>query len=340
MKSNKLNIFVCLTCGLIVVGFIFFSSDAKELQQNFHSLRFGWILAGVACMLLYWLLEALILHSMIKPLYPSQPFQKSFRVAMGGQYFNSITPFSTGGQPFQAYALTKQGLPLGIAMNGLLSKFILYQIALVVISSVLLSLRLTYFRQEVSNFSVVVLIGFFINLLVMLGLIGVALFHQATRRICRWIIGFLGKIKVLKSPEQKADYMDESLRQLSESFRQMFKNIPLMISGLLLSGVQLLCFMAVPFMVYRAFGLSEIDFLTIIAAHSFVMMVSAFIPVPGAGIGAEGFFHFFFCKFFTSESQLGLALILWRTITFYFTVFSGAFFAFGINPKTPRSEER
>lgn len=338
MKSNKLNIFVCLCCGLIVGGFVFFSAGAQSLAENFHSLRPFWVAAAVGCMVAYWLLETVILHGMIKPLHRAQTFRGSLRVAMGGQFFNSITPFASGGQPFQAYALTKQGVPLGIGMNGLLSKFILYQAALVIISAILLIARLPYFQQNVSNFSAIVLIGFLINLLVMLCLIGIALFQNTTRKVSRIIIRFLAKIKVLKEPEQKTAYMDSELDKFGACFKEMSQNLPIMIRGFLLSVVQLMVHLAVPYMIYRAFGLNEIDLLTILAAQAFVMMVSSFIPIPGAGVGAEGFFYFFFRQFFTADGQLGLALILWRVITFYLTVFVSAFFTVGSSKKTVSRE--
>lgn len=337
MKSNKLNIFVCLTCGLIIVGFVFFSSGVDSLVNNFNSLNFWWIAAAVGCMLLYWLLESVILHIMIKPMHKEQKFLNSFRVSMGGQYFNSITPFSSGGQPFQAYYLKKQGVQLGVAINSLLSKFIIYQVALVIISAILLILRLGYFQQKVSNFSFIVLIGFLINLIVMLCLIGFAVFKNTTRKISRGIIRLLAKIRIFKDPDEKIKYMDEELEKFSACFKEMVKDLPTMIYSFLLSIVQLIVYMAVPYMIYKAFGLNEIDFLTIIAAQSFVMMVSSFIPIPGAGVGAEGFFYFFFQQFFVKEGQLGLALILWRLITFYFTIVVGAFFAVKANKKIDKT---
>jgi uncharacterized protein (TIRG00374 family) len=335
VKNKKLNIFICVSCGLIVLGFVFFSSDAGALARQFHRLRLWWVAAAVGCMIVYWLLEAGILHRMLRPAYPGQRFLNSFRVAMGGQYFNAITPFASGGQPFQAYYLTRQGVPLGVAMNALLSKFIVYQAALVVVSAVLLILRLDYFRLSVSNFSLVVLVGFAINLLVMAALVAVALFPAFTDKLSRGIIRLLAKIRLVKDPQARIDYMDRELRQFRECFRKMTGQIPTILLALALSVAQLLVYMVIPYLLYRAFGLTAVDPLTIVAAQAFVMMVSAFIPIPGAGVGAEGFFYFFFQRFFTGDGQLGVALILWRVITFYLTLVAGAVFTLRAGERKP-----
>ena len=339
MKSNKLNILVLLLCGVIIIGFVFFSSGAENLARNFSSLDVRWVLAAILCMVLYWFLEAFILHILIKPLHKTQKFRDTVSVSMSGQYFNSVTPFASGGQPFQAYVLKKQGVELGVAINGLLSKFVLWQASLVVVSAVMLVLRLGYFRQNVSNFTFVVLVGFGVELGVMAAVLGMALFPDVMRRLSRWIIRALAKLRLVKNRDEKIAYMDNELIKFKTCFKHMLKDIPLLIVGFLLNALQLLAYMAVPYMIYRAFNLNEIDPLTIIAAQSFVMMVSSYIPIPGAGVGAEGFFYYFFQQFFRADGQVGVALILWRVITFYFTVLVGAFFTVQANKSKPREPQ-
>ncbi len=335
MKSNKLNILIIVSCAVVVIGFIFFNTGADNLLENLKTLKIGWIIMAILCMVLYWFLESIVLHIMLKPMHKSQKFKDSLCVSVGGQYFNAITPFSTGGQPFQAYILSKQGIQLGKVLNALFSKFIVYQIALVSVTAVLLLLRLEYFKQNVSNFSLIVLIGFIVNLGVMFWLLGIAIFQNFTRKISKAIILFLSKIKILKNPEDKIAYMDRELLSFGKYFRERIKDLPSFIISYLVSVAQLLSYMAVLYMLYRAFGLNEIDFLTIISAHAFVITMAAFIPVPGAGIGAEGFFYFFMKQFFIKEGQLGVAMILWRLITFYLTIVVGVVFAF-ISNKTAK----
>ncbi|MCR5082649.1 MAG: flippase-like domain-containing protein [Parasporobacterium sp.] len=341
MKSNKLNIFIIITCAAVVIGFIFFNTGADNLLENLKELKIGWVILAVLCMVLYWFFESIVLHIMLKPMHKQQKYKDTLALSVGGQYFNAITPFSTGGQPFQAYILTKQGVALGKGINALFSKFIVYQIALVLLTAILLLLRLDYFKQNISNFSLIVLIGFLVNLGVLFWLLGIAIFQKITRKIAGAIITFLAKIKILKSPESKRAYIDKELETFGVYFKERIKDIPSFLLAFLFSVLQLLSYMAVLYMLYRAFGLNEMDFLTIISAHAFVMTMAAFIPVPGAGIGAEGFFYFFMRQFFVKDGQLGVAMILWRLITFYLTIVVGVVFAFISNKTAKRmSKER
>ena len=332
-SSNWLNIFICLSCSAIVCFFIFFTADAKAVAKSFQYLNGWWILAAAGCMLGYWLFEAGILHVIIKADHKNQKFSQTFHVTMGGQYFNNVTPFASGGQPFQAYYLNKQGMPLGEAMNCLLTKFIVFQFSLVIFSAALLILRLGYFQQKVSNFSFIVLAGFAVNFCVMLFLLSFALWRKGTKKICHFVVKVLYKIHIVKDYDAKIAYIDGELDKFNACFKEMSKHVPTLILALVLSFFQQLIHMSVPFMIYKAFGLNEVDFVTMLAAQSFVSMVSAFVPIPGASGGAEGFFVFFFRQFFKAEGQLSVALILWRVITFYFTLIVGAFFTVGMGGK-------
>ncbi len=335
MKSNKLNIFVCLSSAILVIGYVFFSSEFDTLIHHINTLKYRWIAAAVGCMVVYWLLESAALHVMIKPMYGKQRFADTVRVSMGGQYFNNITPFATGGQPFQAYAMAKQGMPLGVAINSLLSKFIVYQLALVLVSTLLLIFRLGYFQENVPGFTAYVIIGYAIEVGVMLGVLSIAVFHNAVKKVSHWIIRVLYKMHFVKDPDGRTAYIDDELEKFQECFKVMIKDLPTMAVAFCFSVLQLLVFMAIPFAIYKAFSLQGIDLITILAAQSFVMMVSSFIPIPGASVGAESFFYFFFDKFF--GDGVGLAMILWRTITFYLTLIVGAVFAVRIQ-KSPSKQ--
>lgn len=338
-SSNLLNIFICLSCSVLVCGFIFFKVDRNAFMQYLHNLNGWWILAALGCMVGYWLFEAGILHVIIKADHKDHKFSQTFHVTMGGQYFNNVTPFASGGQPFQAYYLNKQGMPLGEAMNCLLTKFIVFQFSLVIFSAALLILRLGYFQQKVSNFSFIVLVGFAVNFGVMLFLFSLAFFKTPTKKLSHFAIKALHKIHIVKDYDAKIEYMDNELDKFNACFKKMSGHVPTLIMALILSFFQQLIHMSVTYMIYRAFGLHEVDFITILAAQSFVSMVSAFIPIPGASGGAESFFAFFFKQFFPDGAQRGVALIIWRVITFYFTLIVGAFFTIGMGGAKGKLEE-
>ncbi|MBP5288875.1 MAG: flippase-like domain-containing protein [Clostridia bacterium] len=339
MKSRKLDLFVCISCGVVIAGFVFFSSDRATLVSSFRDLKLWWILAACGCMVIYWLMESIALHLLLKKSDPGRSFKDSFKVAMGGQYFNAITPFSSGGQPFQAYYLTRQGMDVGDAAVGLLGRFLVYQTALVAVSTVLLILRMGYFREKVQNFALVVLIGYLINFIVLALLVAVGVFRGAAEKGCRWVIRAGGKLRLLKDPQKASEHAEKSLLRFHANFRALLRHGGRLWVGFFLSVIQLLAYLAVPWFIYLAFGLSGADPLTMLGAQGFVMMIASFVPIPGAGVGSEGAFYFFFRHLFPGDGQVAVAMILWRLITFYLTVVVGAGFAIRANKNNKPKEE-
>ena len=122
-----------------------------------------WLAASLGMMLLYWLLEAVILHLAVKRLHPQQRFSSTFHTSMIGQFFNCVTPSASGGQPMQALHMVKAGVPLGVASSSLLVKFIVYQGTLTLYSLMILLFHYRSFADKINGFGVLILIGFFIS---------------------------------------------------------------------------------------------------------------------------------------------------------------------------------
>ncbi|MBA5735222.1 flippase-like domain-containing protein, partial [Escherichia coli] len=70
---------------------------------------------------------------------------------MIGQFFNTITPMATGGQPAQLVMLTKQGMDAGRGSSVLLVKFIIYQAMVVLNFLVILIFGIHYLMTGVTQ---------------------------------------------------------------------------------------------------------------------------------------------------------------------------------------------
>ena len=99
---------------------------------------------------------------------------------MIGQLFNCITPFASGGQPIQAYYMTRGGMPVGKATSVLLAKFIVYQTVLALYSAGVLIFEYRNFAENIDGFSKLALIGFIVNAAVVVVLFCVGFFPKIT----------------------------------------------------------------------------------------------------------------------------------------------------------------
>lgn len=330
-KSKILNLVICGAAFVIMIVFLFFVDDPKEIWNAFCSASPLYMLLTVVCMLIYWFLEAVILHSVVREVHSKQKFKNSLSVSMIGQYFNCITPFASGGQPIQTYYLMKFGVPLGSALTALLSKFIVYQAMLTVYSAVILIFKLHYVVDTNPLMMPLVVIGFIVNTAVIAGLLMLAFFRKPTVKIAHFVIRLLGKIHIIKDLDSKLKFVDEEMEMYYKNFQFIKKRPILILKMCLFTLIQLTIYFSISFIIYLAFGLSGTDYLTIISCQAFILMISAFVPLPGALGAAEGSYVLFFKGIF--GGYVNLSTVIWRFLTFYMAIIVGMIFSVLVNKK-------
>lgn len=322
--KRKINIIIVALSIVALLAYVLLVDGVDNIWDIWVSSKKGWLLCGILAMIVYWLLESGILHSIVKSYYKPQKFKQTLRVSMIGQLFNCITPFASGGQPFQAYEMTKSGVPVGIATCSLLIKFIVYQTALTLSSAVVLIIKFSEF-SSISGFVYLVFIGFLINFGVLTFLFCIGFFKGFTMRMVNGFIKFCGKLRIFKNVDQKLERAAVEIDNFYLSFQDIKRNKKLFAFNTMASALQIIVYSAIPFFIYCAFGNTGESFFTIVAAQIFVAMITAFVPLPGAIGGAEVSFYMFFQIFFPSN-QLSMAILLWRLLTFYFPIIAGGVF--------------
>ena len=91
----------------------------------------------------------------------------------------------------------------------------------------------------------------------------------------------------------------------------------------------------VPVFVFYAFGNYDLSFFESFVASSFTYLIGSFVPIPGATGGLEYGFVDFFKVFISNTTMLSAGMLLWRLITYYFSMFLG-----GIILMTYRRKEK
>lgn len=326
MKFKKINLIFLVIVFVGVLAWAIHEDGVDNLANMFLSLNPFWLVGALLFIGAYWLLEAGILHDVLKAFHPSQKFRNSLTTSMIGQLFNCITPFSSGGQPMQAYHMVKTGVPLGISGSVLMIKFIIYQFCLTLYSIVVLIFYWYPFSQKVSGFGYLVFIGFTINFAVMLGLISVCFFRRFTRAMVGGLISLLHKIRIVKDKEKTLSYIDAELEEFHTCFLEIKKHKIMVLKASLLSIFQLTAFYLISYFILLSFGVVGTSPVMVIAAQAFVSMITSFVPLPGAAGGAEFSFKTFFSPFFPAGMSVNLPMLLWRMITFYLPILVGMLF--------------
>ena len=324
MKNYRLNFIIGIASGVIFVLLIIFTNGWMDLIHQMKNLQIQWIVVAAFAMLLYWILEAKALQSIVALMKKDYKFKQSFRVTMIGQYFNSITPFASGGQPMQMYALTKQDLGAGSSGSALMIKFIIYQSILTIYSLVLILWKSAFFKSKMSNLFYLIAIGFTINASVIICLIIFSRYRKLTQKLIIGLSKILGKFKLVKNISKLEGRINDNLDQFHDNMEIVKHSKKIMIKAVIYTTMQLTIYFSIPYFIYLSFGMTGATIGSMIAATAFVIMLTSFIPLPGAVGGAEGAFYMFFTLFFISNNIMA-AILLWRLITFYSCIIFGCY---------------
>lgn len=325
MRKNLFKLILGVLFSIGVFTYIVLSNGLSNLKKQLLMLNPYWIILAITAMIIYWILEAEVLHMIANSLRANISFKDSFKVTMTGQFFNSITPFATGGQPAQAYELSKNGVRIGVGGSILTGKFIVYQSVLTLYSLIILVFKLKFFSTRLSNFTHLATIGFAVNTAVIVFLILLSSYMNFSHLVLVFFCKRLEKFKIIKDSNKLIEKIEKQLILFRDSFVIIRSNPLLIFKTSILTMLQLLSFFIIPYFIYRAFGLKSDSIGNIIAAKALVIMITSFVPIPGASGGAEGSFYLFFSLFF-GKKIIGTAVLVWRIITFYFNLLVGGFF--------------
>lgn len=327
-KKSKLKAFLNITIFIVITALVLYFT----LKDNFHEVLNGilsanivWILFALVFVCGYWFFKSLIFYNFTKKFKKNYKFRKSFKLQLVTNFFNAITPFSSGGQPFQIYTLKRQGIELIDATNIIIENFIVYQIALVLLGIVsIISNGIFHIFKEVGILRQLVTIGFVINTLVIIGLFVIAFGKKINKWIVTHLISLLSKIKIIGDKEKTIEKWNNYINNFHNGAKLLISDRVEFIKMIIYALLGLICLYIIPvILLYSTGDFTSFNALLSIVACSYVMLIGSFVPIPGGTGGLEYGFIAFYGNFLTG-SNLHVIMILWRFVTYYFGMIVGA----------------
>jgi uncharacterized protein (TIRG00374 family) len=240
------------------------------------------------------------------------------------QFFDGITPSSTGGQPYQIYSLNKKNIKIVDATNITIQNFIVYQTALILLGLIaVISNNYLNLFENVGLIKKLIIIGFIINAMVIIGLFSLAFMKKINKIIMKFIIKILSKLKIIKNPQEIINNLNNYIETFHEGALILLKNKKEFIKTILYNFIGLILLYLIPAAI--VYGLGNYKAITpfeSVIASAHVMLIGAFIPVPGATGGLEYAFTQFYGVFIIG-AELTLVMLLWRFFTYYLGVIIG-----------------
>lgn len=323
VKSLRRNSIIIFLITIIVIYFVL-RDDLGAVVEVFSRINIWYILAAIALFFLSIFLRAFVNYKSI-----NQPnkitLKEAFKHNVIIQFFNGVTPFSIGGQPMEIYMIRRHNIKVADATNITIQNFIFYQFALVILGAGAVIYNFTFgIFPSVPFLRNLVLIGFFINALVAVLLIIVAVNKKVTKRLADFVHRLGTKFKVIKDKEKTEEKWKIKLEEFHNGAKELNGRKALLIYGVLLNVVSLACLYLVPLFVFFSLGeYTSITVVTSIVSTAYIMVMASFIPIPGGSGGVEFAYLQFFGNFI-SGPVLASSLLLWRCITYYLGMIVGA----------------
>ena len=324
MRNKKyfLNILIILLIG----GTSIYLSIGEQFDQvllSFQEAKISWIVIMGLIMFSYYLFDALSLWYFGKAYKQDYTFKQSFVNAISGTFFNGITPFASGGQFAQVYIFNKQGIVPTNSSSILLMCFICYQSVLVLYTGVVVLLKYNYFVTEQAGVFSLAILGFMINFAVILGLFGGAKSKRLQHFVTHNVLKLLCKMHIIKDYEMTCAKIEQYLADFREQLKFLQKNRMVLVKSCLCNFVKLTIIYSMPFFAAKALNLnvSWWEFLDFLGLCSFIYLINAFLPIPGASGGSEGIYVLLFS--FLGTVGTSSSLFLWRFMTYYLGLIIG-----------------
>jgi len=337
-KFNKqLLSWLFILLNIVVVAVIFITQSLEggikpisELFAEAPYYRFLFLGLGIMCVIL--LIEAVKFIFIIKSNTGKWRPLISLNVAVIGRYWDCITPFGSGGQPFQIYYLSKHGYKADNATSIPLTKYLFWQISFCIISIIVLitPIKIAYVGSLIKYLAWLGIIG---NLLLFSFMLLMSLNRKLGGKILNGVLKLLNKLKIIKNYDKAYNKAHETFDNYQKCIKSNLKNPLKFLLQLFFGILNILLNASIAYCIYLAFNYAYIldgtvvptSIVEIIALSILCDAASSLIPLPGGSGAAELSFIGLFGLMFKADMQFW-AMLFWRMFTYYGIIIIGLIF--------------
>ena len=302
-----------------------------SLKDNFNTIineiinvNIFWLVISFLLAISFWFFKAIATTRIANIFKKDYSIKQGMRLVLETNFFHAITPFAVGGQPYEIYSLKKSKLKITEATNVSIVNFIVYQIALVLLGIIAIVYNHHFvLLKENDLLKNLVVVGFLVNFIVIVALFLLTCTKKINKILMKFIIKVLNKIHIVKNKDEKIKQFNEYLNEFHQGAKILLQDKKLFIKLIFVHFIGLISSYLIPLTLAYAMGISSYTGIEAIVLSSYVMLIGAFVPIPGGTGGLEYGFMTFYGSFIKG-SKLNAIMLLWRFITYYFAMILGA----------------
>lgn len=327
MKNKKkliANLIILISLIIFIAIMITSFGDIEEIIINLKNVDIKYLLIIVGLLIIYLILWPLSLALIMKKEAPEVKLVREYQISATEFFFNGITPFSSGGQPFQVYSMSKVGIKVSKSTSIIMINFIIYQIVINIFSVLSIALYFNRIKDTISNFIYLAFIGFVINFIVLIFLLLVAI-SKKTGVILHKFLAWLGHFKLFNKINNIIPSFDQYVIDTQAAFKEISKKWKTVLLSTLLKIIALAIFYMIPFFGIKALGLdvSYNEIFYVIAMTCFALTMVVWLPTPGSSGGAEFAFSAIFVGLALNNGLSLSLMLIWRFATYYLVMIYG-----------------
>ena len=314
IQYGFLLLLICMTVYLVST-----TLDITLIPMIMKLVNKKFIFIGFLIMVLYIILECTIINILIKTIQKTKVRFLAVKIAMMGFYYNLVTPFASGSQPMQIYALNKYDINLSKSIAIVTNKTVLFQTVVTIYSAVIIFLNIEVLKNELPSMLVLMSIGMVMNIVSLLGGMLIVLTPNTMKIIVKVIVNILYRLNIFKSLNKKIHTINKFIDEYSYSIKLFIKNKKALCLSIILTIIQLTVFFSMSYCVYKAFNLNGLSLFEVLSLQVFLYMSVSPIPTPG-NVGAnEVAFLTIFANVFPGNI-IGYSVFLYSIYVYYFLV--------------------
>ncbi len=331
-KSALWMILLIILCGLgIIVMFqlaqSFAQGDSATLKEIIGNMNYRFF--GLAIIVLILMMTTDILKFVIITHATTKKFKlrASAKLTFVGRYYDNITPFAVGGQPFQIAYLSKRGFTAGQASAIVLIKYFIQMFCWLAVALVLM-VSDSAVMQGMGAIEISIKIGAWVgfaansippSFILLFCLVP----NFADKLLCK-VVDIGHKLKIVKNKQKQIDKAHRAAEDFVSSFKLMSKAPLHFVVVVLLCLIEPIITLSFPYFLVVAIANQAPSvnlWFTVITLNMYAMYAVVIFPTPGNSGFHEATFSLVFSEIATNV--LFWVTLSWRFFTYYIYIIIG-----------------
>ncbi|MCC5904958.1 MAG: flippase-like domain-containing protein [Balneolaceae bacterium] len=240
----------------------------------------------------------------------------AMRIALTWDFASAVTPSTIGGAPVATFAMAREGIQLGkssaIVLYGVMLDQFWYALAVPIL--LISGIYFQVLPEEIGLVGNITMILIYAGLLSYGALLAYGLLINPAA--IKKTVNFVFRLPFLRKYSHKVSKEAENLESYSIELRK--KSFGFVLKAFFLSTMSWLCRIAIPVIV--VLSLLPANEILLILRSLAMNLAFLVIPTPGGSGGVEGLFAIFLGPLIERSGFIGLAVFVWRIITYYFSI--------------------